>query len=294
MKIYDCFIYFDEDLLLDLRFNILDKFVDKFIIVESKFSHRGEKRKPTFDKNKFSKFKNKIEYFLLEEEPKNLFKIKKNDKLFNEKIILNGNLREFFQRNSILLGLKKAEPDDLIIISDVDEIPQLNFIKLNDVGNDIVFFNQIFCCYKFNLFSKMNWHGSRMIKKKNLISPQWLRDIKSRNYPFWRLDTYFSKKKYNNIKFVENGGWHFSYLKDAKGVEKKLQSIRHHIEYDHNPLGVENIEKMIKEKKLIYNYNADQRVTNKFEDNEILKKLPNEKLPKFIQDNLVRFSEWID
>ena len=127
-----------------------------------------------------------------------------------------------------------------------------------------------------------------------MISPQWLRDIKSRNYPFWRLDTYFSKKKYNNIKFVENGGWHFSYLKDAKGVEKKLQSIRHHIEYDHNPLGVENIEKMIKEKKLIYNYNVDQRVTNKFEDNEILKKLPNEKLPKFIQDNLVRFSEWID
>ena len=166
MNIFDCFMYYDEDLVLDLRLNILNNHVSKFIIVESKFTHSGERRNLHFDINKYSKFKNKIEYFLLEEEPKNLFKIEKNDKLFNEKIILNGNLREFFQRNSILLGLKKAEPDDLIIISDVDEIPQLNFIKLNDVGNDIVFFNQIFCCYKFNLFSKMNWHGSRMIKKK--------------------------------------------------------------------------------------------------------------------------------
>ena len=41
----------------------------------------------------------------------------------------------------------------------------------------------------------MKWHGSRMIKK-NLISPQWLRDIKDRKYPKWRLDTYFSKKIY--------------------------------------------------------------------------------------------------
>ena len=63
MKIYDCFIYFNEDLLLDLRFNYLDKFVDQFVIVESTYTHSGKKRKLNFDIQKFSKFKNKITYF---------------------------------------------------------------------------------------------------------------------------------------------------------------------------------------------------------------------------------------
>ena len=87
MKIYDCFIYFDEELLLDIRFNILDKFVDKFVIVESKFSHRGETRKPNFNIKKFEKFKSKIEYILLEDNPKDLNNIKKDDSQINEKII---------------------------------------------------------------------------------------------------------------------------------------------------------------------------------------------------------------
>tara|TARA_Y100001936_G_C15635318_1_gene438656 strand:+ start:94 stop:495 length:402 start_codon:yes stop_codon:yes gene_type:complete len=121
-----------------------------------------------------------------------------------------------------------------------------------------------------------------MIKKKNLLNPQWLRDIKDRNYPFWRLDTFFSKKKYRNIVLIQDGGWHFSYLKNAKGVEKKLKSIRHHIEYDQNPLGIEKIENMIKERKLIYNYKADQKTKNKFLDNETLKILNPEQLPKYI------------
>ena len=144
MKIYDCFIYFDEDLLLEARLNILDKFVDKFIIVESKFSHRGEARSPTFDIKKYKKFEKKIEYFLLDTNPKNLHSISSNDKLINEKIIINGNLREFYQRNAILKGLVEADKDDLILISDVDEIPNLEEINFKDVKNDFIFFNQIF------------------------------------------------------------------------------------------------------------------------------------------------------
>ena len=294
MKIYDCFIYFDEDLLLDIRLNILDKFVDKFVIVESRYSHRGELRRPSFNINKYKKFKNKIEYILLDKNPENLFKIKSNDERINEKTIINGNLREFFQRNSILLGLKDAKEDDLILISDVDEIPNFENIELKKLGDYPVFFNQIFCCFKLNLFSNMKWCGTRMIKKKNLISPQWLRDIKDRNYSKWRLDTYFSKKKYNNIKFINDGGWHFSYLKNPSGVEKKLKSIRHHIEYDHNPLGVKKIEEMIKNKKLIYNYKADQRSVNKFDNNETLKILEPSKLPIYIQNNLNLFNEWLE
>lgn len=294
MKIYDCFLYFDEELLLDVRFNILNKFVDKFVIVESIYSHRGDKRKPTFDINKFQKFKNKIKYILLEDNPKNLYEINEKDNRRNEKIILNGNLREFYQRNSIALGLKDADKDDLIIISDVDEIPSLENFDFNQIKNQPVFFNQIFCCYKFNLYSKMKWHGSRMIRKKKLISPQWLRDIKDRNYSKFRVDTYFSKKKFNNIKFIEDGGWHFSYLKKPSDVEKKLQSIRHHIEYDQNPLGIKKIEELINKKKLIYNYKADQRTKNKFENNETLNILERVKLPEYIQKNFKEFEEWLE
>tara|TARA_B100000989_G_scaffold287750_1_gene257669 strand:+ start:1798 stop:2685 length:888 start_codon:yes stop_codon:yes gene_type:complete len=294
MKIYDCFIYFDEEFLLDVRLNILDKFVDKFVIVESKYSHRGDERKPNFDISKFEKFKHKIEYILLEDNPKNLFTIEKNDTRINEKIILNGNLREFYQRNSITRGLQQAGDNDLILVSDVDEIPNLEIIDFNQIGNEPYLFNQIFCCYKLNLFSKMRWCGSRMVKKKNLLSPQWLRDIKDRNYSKWRIDTYFSKKKYNNIRFIEDGGWHFSYLKKPSGVEQKLKSIRHHIEYDLNPLGIEKIGEMIKKRKLIYNYKADQRTSNKFENNETLEILNSSKLPVYIKDNLNLFSEWIE
>jgi len=220
MKIYDCFIYFDEDLLLDVRLNILDKFVDKFVIVESKFSHSGEAREPNFKLEKYKKYKEKIEYILLEENPSNLFQIKKNDPRRSEKIIINANLREFFQRNAIIQGLSEAKDNDIILISDVDEIPNLENIDFNKITEYPYMFNQIFCCYKFNLFSKMRWHGSRMIKKKKLLTPQWLREMKDKNYPKWRVDTIFSKKKYSNIKFIENGGWHFSYLKDPINVEK--------------------------------------------------------------------------
>tara|TARA_B100000579_G_scaffold183012_1_gene149140 strand:+ start:366 stop:1256 length:891 start_codon:yes stop_codon:yes gene_type:complete len=284
MKIYDCFIFFDEEVLLDLRLNILDRHVDKFVIVESKFSHSGEKRDPIFDINKYKKFKEKIIYILLEDQPKNLLEIHGDiDPKKKSKIIDNANLREFYQRNAITKGLVDASNEDLIIISDVDEIPNLQNFNFNDFKNKMVFFNQIFCCYKFNLYARsMQWYGSRMIKKKNLLNPQWLRDIKDRNYPFWRLDTFFSKKKYRNIVLIQDGGWHFSYLKNAKGVEKKLKSIRHHIEYDQNPLGIEKIENMIKERKLIYNYKADQKTKNKFLDNETLKILNPEQLPKYI------------
>ena len=284
MKIYDCFIFFDEEVLLDLRLNILDRHVDKFVIVESKFSHSGEKRDPIFDINKYKKFKEKIIYILLEDQPKNLLEIHGDiDPKKKSKIIDNANLREFYQRNAITKGLVDASNEDLIIISDVDEIPNLQNSNFKDFKNKMVFFNQIFCCYKFNLYARsMQWYGSRMIKKKNLLNPQWLRDIKDRNYPFWRLDTFFSKKKYRNIVLIQDGGWHFSYLKNAKGVEKKLKSIRHHIEYDQNPLGIEKIENMIKERKLIYNYKADQKTKNKFLDNETLKILNPEQLPKYI------------
>jgi beta-1,4-mannosyl-glycoprotein beta-1,4-N-acetylglucosaminyltransferase len=294
MKIFDCFLYFDEDLVLDLRLNYLDKFVDKFIIVECSYNHKGEKRIPQFNLDKFSKFKDKIKYILINENSPNLEKININDKYADDKYIINAVKRENFQRNSIIKGLDDASDNDWILISDLDEIPNLEKNNLSEINDHLVFFKQHMIYYKFNLMlENYPWIGSRACKKKNLKSPQWLRNIKDRSYPWWRFDVYFSENKYNKIKIIENGGWHFSYIKSPKDIEKKLKSYLHHREYDLNPIGVEEIKKMIIEKKTIYNLKTDMR-TNKFDGGNELKKIDLGLLPSYISNNKKKFSDWIE
>ena len=294
MKIFDCFLYFDEDLVLDLRLNYLDKFVDKFIIVECSYNHKGEKRKPQFNLDKFSKFKNKIKYILINEDSPDLEKIDTNDTNADGKYIMNAVKRENFQRNSIIKGLDDASDNDWILISDLDEIPNLEKNNLSEINDHLVFFKQHMIYYKFNLMlENYPWIGSRACKKKNLKSPQWLRNIKDRSYPWWRLDVYFSENKYTKVKIIENGGWHFSYIKSPEDIEKKLKSYLHHREYDLNPLGIEKIKKMINEKKTIYNLKTDMR-SNKFDGGNELKKIDLDLLPSYISNNKNKFSDWID
>ena len=296
MKIYDCFMYFDEDVVLDVRLNFLDNFVDKFVIIESKYNQKGEKRTPQFDINKFIKFKDKIEYILISSIPEGMKTIKENDhkKIIYGKSIINAWKRENLQRNQIIKGLINADKEDWVIISDLDEIPNLNKINLKNTKCKLVFFKQDMMYYKFNLkLENYTWVGSKACKVKNLKSPQWIRDIKDRNYSWWRLDTYFSKRKYNNILFVEGGGWHFSFLKNPKGIEKKLKSYLHHIDYDFNPVGEKKIEEMIDDKKTIYNIRADQRI-NQFDEGNKLTKIDTKLLPSYILKNKCKFIDWIE
>ena len=296
MKIFDCFMYFDEDEVLDVRLNFLDKYVDYFVIVESGYNHKGEKRDPQFDLSKFKKFKDKIIYILKNEIPEGIEKIKDDDNENEQyrKSIYNAWKRENLQRNRILEGLTDANPNDWIIISDLDEIPNLEKINFNNINQKLIFFNQLMMYYKFNLkLDNFIWIGSRACKFKDLVSPQWLRDIKSKKFYWWRADILFSKKKYNNIKFVDDGGWHFSYLKTPDKIEKKLKSYLHHIDYDKNPIGVNNITEIIKNKKTIYNLKVDQK-ENKFDAKNDLVKIDINKLPKYIIDNLDKFESWIE
>ena len=296
MKIFDCFMYFDEDIVLDVRLNYLNEYVDKFVIVESRYNHKGEKREPQFNIGKFSKFKEKIIYLLINDEPNNIKDITEN--LNGEKktgrFIMNALRRENFQRNFIYKGISQASDNDWIIISDLDEIPDLKNYDLKKSELPLIFFKQLMIYYKFNLVLKnYSWIGSKACKKKNLISPQWLRNIKDRSYPWWRLDTLFSKSKYNKIMIIENGGWHFSYIKNASDIEKKLKSYLHHREYDLNPVGVKNIKEMIINKKTIYNLKADSKL-NKFDDGNKLEKIDINLLPDYILRNKDKFSEWIE
>ena len=296
MKIFDCFMYFDEDVVLDVRLNFLDKFVDKFIIIESEYNHKGEKRVPLFDINKFIKFKNKIEYILTDEIPKKIETINKDDSKdeIYRKSIYNAWKRENLQRNQITKGIINANKDDWIIISDLDEIPDLRKIELKKVKNKFVFFKQDMMYYKFNLkLENFTWVGSKACKMKNLKTPQWIRDIKDKQYNWWRIDTFFSNRKYSDILFVENGGWHFSYLINPQNIEKKLKSYLHHIDYDLNPVGEKRIKEMIINKKTIYDIKADQR-DQKFNGSNNLIKIDMNLLPSYILENKIKFKEWMD
>tara|TARA_X000001036_G_C20316090_1_gene658469 strand:- start:114 stop:701 length:588 start_codon:yes stop_codon:yes gene_type:complete len=191
-------------------------------------------------------------------------------------------------------GILDADKDDWIIVSDLDEIPNLEEINFNTIENKLIFFEQDMIYYKFNLkLENFVWFGSKACKFKNLKSPQWLRDIKTKKFPWWRVDTIFSEKKYRDIYFVKNGGWHFSYLKNPKDIEKKLKSYLHHIDYDKNPLGIEKIKNIINEKKAIYDLRVDQR-KNKFEAKNQLIKIDINQMPSYIQNNIEKFREWID
>jgi beta-1,4-mannosyl-glycoprotein beta-1,4-N-acetylglucosaminyltransferase len=289
-------MYFDEEVVVDVRLHTLNKFVDYFVIVESKFTHKGDSRKLKFNNQKFEKFKDKIIYIVDEEIYSQTEEIKAedNEDEKSRKLIFNAAYRENGQRNLIAKGLKKANDEDLILISDVDEIPKLSGLNFKNINEKIILFKQDMFYYKFNLLlPDLIWTGTKACKKKNLINPQWLRNIKDRKYSFFRIDTFFSKTKYTSIKIINDGGWHFSNIKTSKEIEFKLRSYLHHREFDKNPLSVDQIDEIIKNKQAIYDLKVDKTV-NKIGNGNILKKFELNKLPEYIVVNQNKLSDWID
>ena len=296
MNIYDCFMYYDEDLLLDIRLNVLNKYVKKFVITEATYTHNGNKKKLNFNIQNFSKFKDKIEYIIVDQQPPNIKKINDQDtaEISEEKFILNGMARDYFQRECLKKGLKNLDEEDLVIISDLDEIPNLENLKKDEIKNNIIIFQQKMFYYKLNLlYDNFIWAGSKAIKYKNFISPQWLRNIKSKKYPFWRLDLFFSKKKYSNLHYINNGGWHFTCIRTAEDLEKKLLNFAHHFEYEQSGLKVTDLKKLIKEKRVMYDHSVDQ-TGYKWAGKSTLKKIDINLLPSYIKNNFEKFKEWLD
>ena len=184
-------MFFDEDMLLDLRLNIMDKYVDKFVITEATYMHNGNKK-------------------------------------------------------------------------------------------------------KLNLFYKsLPWFGSKACKKKYFQSPQWLRTIKNKKYPTWRLDTIFSRNKYSDIFFVEDGGWHFTNIRKAEDLEKKLLGFLHHVDYENSGLKLDDLKNMMKEKRVMYNHSLDKKV-DKWGKGEKLIKTEIEEMPSYVLKNLEKYKTWLD
>jgi beta-1,4-mannosyl-glycoprotein beta-1,4-N-acetylglucosaminyltransferase len=289
-------MYFDEEVVLDVRLNTLNEFVDYFVIVESIYTHKGDPRELKFNHKKFEKFKDKIIYIVDEETYPQTDEINTEDSEGEKsrKAIFNAAYRENGQRNLITRGLKKANDEDIIMVSDVDEIPKLSELNFKNINEKIILFKQDMFYYKFNLWlPNLIWTGTKACKKKNLVNPQWLRNIKDRKYSFFRIDTFFSKTKYTSIKVINDGGWHFSNIKTPKEIEFKLRSYLHHREFDLNPLSVTQIDEIIRNKQAIYDLRVDKTV-NKIGNGSILENFELNKLPEYIVTNKNKFLDWID
>jgi beta-1,4-mannosyl-glycoprotein beta-1,4-N-acetylglucosaminyltransferase len=269
--IFDCFTYFNEDLILDLRLNILDEFVDKFVIVEATKDHAGREKKLNFNLNNYSKFKNKINYIVVEDMPVTVNSFVKGKVKYHENFV-----RENYQRNQIARGIQDASDNDLIIVSDVDEIPNLKKIKNFNVNKCTIFY-QKFYQYKLNLLTGTNWPGSRIIKKKFLTSPQDLRYKTVKRIRFWQLHRFFT-----NPDFINDGGWHFSYLMSPEKIKLKVESFAHGEFNKEHVTDIDLIKNKVNNNKDIFNRNIffqKVQIDNSF--------------PEYIVKNKHKFSEFI-
>jgi len=270
VKVFDCFSYWDEDLLLNLRLNILDKYVNYFVIVEGNRTWQNNLKKLRFDINKFKRFQKKIIYIPVKDMPGG------NDPY----------LRENFQRNCISRGLSNAKKEDLIIISDLDEIPNPKVLKKFNPEMRFAAFKQKHFYHKFNLQSKNNpfWLGSRVCSFKYLKSPQWLRELKFKKRPFWRIDKY----RLNNI--LENGGWHFCNLKKPKMLLHKYKNLCE----TNDPI---HFKEKISEKYLNIN-EIKNRINKKFDligrDDEFIKIKFDNSYPNYLIKNKKKYLEWFE
>ena len=267
MAIYDCFQFFNEEHILDLRFNVLDEYVNFFVIVESTTDHQGNPKKLNFDIKKFNKLNKKIIYIVVDD----------TEEAIKKPHIGGESLVEQHQRNSLLRGLKNCHDNDLVILSDVDEIPDLNKLNLFNKKKYAVFSQKMFN-YKINLLNETesDWHGSKICLKKNLKSPQWLRNLKFKKYPFWRID------KPRNLQIIENGGWHFAYLQSTENISKKIKSFAHGEFNKPNFSDQEKIEEKIKMGKDIFDRNISYRKVE-----------VDSSFPKYINENKEKFKKWI-
>ena len=271
MKIYDCITFFQSNLLFELRFHTLKNIVDHFVICEATKTHVGKPKKINFNYKKWKRFGDKIIFIKVNDLPKISLKGKKDYELLK------------IQMEKLFLGIKGASENDLIILSDEDEIPNPKKIKkFNFNKYKFGFFMQRMYYYKINILNitegKNNWPGSRICKKKYLKSFFYLRTLKVKNIysPFWK----FYKEK--SIQLIKDGGWHFSYLMSPKKILYKIKNAAH-TEFNKDHLAnLDSIKNKIKNLKDIF----DRK--NLFEKVSV-----DKSYPEYILNNKKKFKNFI-
>lgn len=289
MKIIDCTSFYNEHMMYEIRLNILKDKVDKFIVTESTYSHSGKKKKLNFDINNYPKFKDKISYIVIDKEPIGIVP-ENNDPSLQRS---NSLKRIALSYDESLKVLKNFSSNDFVMLSDNDEIPNLDSEYFLNNKSSIVLFNQLFIYFKFNLlYDKMLWPGTKGCTMEKLKSLSWLRNIKLKKYPFWRLDTLFSENKYIDLNVIQDGGWHFTNLKTPDEMYEKFMNFGHHDEFRLSGLTIEKIRDKILNKEMFYDHLADKSSTNKWESNYKLKVISDEMLPSYLIKNKNKYKEW--
>ena len=281
-KIYDCFTFFNELELLELRMEILNEYVDKFVIVESTITFSGKEKKLFYEENKekFKKFNNKIIHVIVNDTPEDFVNLpfienpKNKQEEIKNKILNYLNIsegwgrhekqwgREIYQRESIFYGLLDCNDDDLIIVSDLDEIPNLGGVSSFNF-NDVFDFKQNTYYYYFNLLKEKNWSGSKLISWENLKS----------------TSTNSVRQNKHTTKIIENGGWHFSFMGGPDSVKIKIDAYSHQ-EYNNHRI-LSNVENNIKSEN------------DPFFRGKLSRVLIDETYPSEITENIGKYEKFI-
>jgi beta-1,4-mannosyl-glycoprotein beta-1,4-N-acetylglucosaminyltransferase len=238
MKIIDCFIFYNELDLLTYRLNILNPIVDYFVIVESTHTFTGKEKKLYYDENKnlFENFKEKIIHIIVDDLPH----IYPNVNIHEREQWKN----EYFQRNAISRGIDAIQisNDDLIIISDLDEISDpstLAHIKKGDIIVNLSSFEMDLYYYNLNTKFSNKWYYSKIISykvyKENNIKCNDCRTL--------------------NAEIIKNGGWHLSYFGDSKFIQNKIINFGHQELNNDNFTNLSNIEERVKKSGDLYDRN---------------------------------------
>jgi beta-1,4-mannosyl-glycoprotein beta-1,4-N-acetylglucosaminyltransferase len=276
---------------MNLRFNILNSYVDNFIVCEARFTHSGKSKDINFKKKDYPEFEHKITHLIIDKEPIDIIK---KDNLNSYDLRFNSIARIRSQRNYLMKALKDYSTEDYIIYSDNDEIPNLEFFDFNKNKNKIILFKQELFYYKFNLLlPKVDWYGSKACKIKNLKTIDILRSVKNKKYNIFRIDTLLSNIKYQSVNIVNNGGWHFSNLKNIEELERKYLNDENHAEYEVLGHSIEKIKNNLKNKTIDYDHSAKKNSSTRFNSTK-LETIDISKLPSFIQINKNNYLDWLD
>lgn len=233
-RIYDCFIVFNELDLLEIRFNILKDVVDKFVVVEGTRTHTGKPKPMYFSENRerFAAFDDKIIHVVVDDFPEPPSDYTEQEASW---------MREDFQRNAILRGLKDARPDDLVIIADADEIPRpelLQKLKTERINGVIALGFEIFCYYlNFKNVVHDEIVATKLLRYGTLMDEAtYRRPIGlNRHDPLVnRGCTPTNIRCMKPTRVIHRAGWHFSYLGGAEMIIKKIGSIAVEYANDNN------------------------------------------------------------
>ena len=259
--VYDCFTFFNELDLLEIRLNELKSIVDKFVLVEATKTHQGADKPLYYELNKerFAHFHKKIIHVVVDHYPENQ---DNNPWIF-----------ERHQRNMVAEALGDCESDDTILLSDLDEIPNPKQIVQHLDQNGLRIFKQRMSYYFVNMvndtqtvFGDYAWNGTVMISFEQFDQAQELRDfvikltrledsyaVRRGYWQLWKLWKFRNiDMKGLNLKIIDEGGWHFSYLGGVEKIIHKIEAFAHH-EYNKAEFKeTESINKVINEGKDIF------------------------------------------